>query len=117
MIRIPLALLATGIVAFAESPRTTTAQPAKSKTEFPGPQPDGAVLLPNQWSLRPAGKQIVVGDLPASMALSPDGKFAAILHCGYGQHEIQILDIAAGKISSRVNLPEAFYGIIFSPDG
>ena len=117
MIRIPLALLATGFVAFAEAPRTTVAPPVKSKTEFPGPQPDGAVLLPNQWSLRPAGKQIIVGDFPASMALHPDGKFAAILHCGYGQHEIQILDIAAGKITSRVNIAEAFYGIVFSPDG
>ena len=117
MIRIPLALLATCAVAFAEPPRTTVAPTARTKAELPGPQPDGAVLLPNQWSLRPAGKQIVVGDFPASMALHPDGKFAAILHCGYGQHEIQILDIAAGKITSRVNIAEAFYGIVFSPDG
>ena len=27
----------------------------------PGPQPDGSVVLPNQWSLRPAGKQVEVG--------------------------------------------------------
>ena len=51
----------------------------------------------------------LLGDVKAGVA--------AILHCGYGQHEIQILDITAGKISSRVNIAEAFYGIVFSPDG
>ncbi len=101
----------------AETPRLPAASDAKAKPELPGPQTDGAVLLPNQWRLRPAGKQLVVGDFPASMALHPGGNFAAVLHCGYGQHEVQILDIAAGKIVSRVNLREAFYGIAFSPDG
>ncbi len=104
------------MIASAETPRLPAAV-AGAKPEFPGPQRDGAVLLPNQWRLRPAGKQVVVGDFPASMAMHPAGNFAAILHCGHGQHEVQILDVAAGKIVSRVNLHEAFYGIAFSPDG
>ncbi|MEO6787771.1 MAG: beta-propeller fold lactonase family protein [Chthoniobacteraceae bacterium] len=117
MNRILPALLASAIIAIAEPPRVPASSETQAKPEVPGPQTDGAVLLPNQWRLRPAGKQVVVGDFPASMALHPGGNFAAILHCGYGQHEVQILDIAAGKIVSRVNLHEAFYGIAFSPDG
>lgn len=111
------AILVSSMAAFAEAPRNAAPPPEKTKAEVPGPQADGAVLLPNQWRLRPAGKQVVVGDFPASMALSPDSKFAAILHCGYGQHEVQILDLGTGKIVSRVNLNVAFYGIAFSPDG
>ena len=114
MFRIPLALLALGTFALAETPAKLA---PRTQPEFPGAQPDGSVLLPNQWYLRPAGKQTVVGDFPANIALHPEGKFAAILHCGYGQHEIQILDVAAGKIASRVNINEAFYGLAFSPDG
>ncbi|MEQ1851258.1 MAG: bifunctional YncE family protein/alkaline phosphatase family protein [Chthoniobacteraceae bacterium] len=117
MPRILMTLLATSLVALAETPRTTATPGARTRVEVPGPQPDGAVLLPNQWSLRPAGKQTLVGDFPVNIALHPEGKFAAILHCGYGQHEIQILDIASGKVASRVNINEAFYGIAFSPDG
>ncbi len=117
MKRILPAILLSSINAFAEPPRVAAPKPEKSRPEVPGPQADGAVLLPNQWRLRPAGKQVVVGDFPASMVLSPDSKFAAILHCGYGQHEVQILDVSTGKIVSRVNLHEAFYGIAFSPDG
>ncbi len=116
MKRILPVVLASVISAAAESPRAS-APDVQAKPEVPGPQTDGSVLLPNQWRLRPAGKQVIVGDFPASMALHPDGKHAAILHCGHGQHEVQILDIAAGKIVSRVNLREAFYGIAFSPDG
>lgn len=83
----------------------------------PGPKSDGSVLLPNQWSLRPEGKQIQVGDFPSQIALHPDGKHAAVLHCGYGQHEVVILDLTQQSIKSRVALPEAFYGLAFSRDG
>jgi hypothetical protein len=30
----------------------------------PGLQPDGSMLLPNLWSLRPAGSQIELADFP-----------------------------------------------------
>ncbi|HUA39573.1 MAG TPA: hypothetical protein VMA35_14365, partial [Candidatus Sulfopaludibacter sp.] len=35
-----------------------------SKIELPGLRPDGSALLPNQWSLRPAGRQVELGDFP-----------------------------------------------------
>src|SRR4051812_41877194 len=48
--------------------------------DLPGQRPDGSVLLPNQWVLRPVGKQIAVGDFPVNLAIHPEGKFAAVLH-------------------------------------
>lgn len=89
----------------------------ETKPQFPGAQPDGAVLLPNQWYLRPVGAQVKVGDFPVNIAVHPSERFAAILHCGQGQHEVQIFDVAAGKVASRANLNESFYGCAFSPDG
>ncbi len=84
---------------------------------WPGRQPDGSMLLPNQWSLRPAGEQIGLGDFPVNMALSPDGKFAALLHCGYGQHEIIMVDLVKGQVLGRTNVQESFYGLSFTRDG
>ena len=49
---------------------------------LPGVRPDGVVQLPNQWSLRPAGTHLALGDFPVNIALHPDGKWAAILHAG-----------------------------------
>ena len=85
--------------------------------EVPGQQVDGAMRLPNQWFLRPVGKQIVVGDFPVNIAVHPGGKFAAILHCGNGQHEITVIEIESGKLISRAGIEEAFYGLAFSKDG
>jgi DNA-binding beta-propeller fold protein YncE len=90
---------------------------ASRAVDLPGQRPDGSVLLPNQWSLRPVGQQISVADFPVNLDLHPAGKFAAVLHCGYGQHEIVILDLATNTIASRAKLAEAFYGLAFSKDG
>ncbi len=90
---------------------------AKPAPTLPGLQLDGSVLLPNQWSLRPVGRQVVVGDFPSNLAVHPAGKFAAVLHSGWGQHEVRILDVKAGRVVSHVALDEAFYGLAWSPDG
>jgi DNA-binding beta-propeller fold protein YncE len=84
---------------------------------LPGVQADGNVLLPNQWSLRPAGRQVPLGDFPVNLALHPDGRWLAVLHAGYGEHEIVIVDLHRRKVVSRAALDQAFYGLCFAPDG
>ena len=51
------------------------------------------------------------------MALHPDGQWLAVLHAGYGEHEIVLFHLRRQKIASRVTLPQTFYGLCFSPDG
>lgn len=93
---------------------TTTAALA---VDLPGYRPDGSILLPNQWSLRPAGRQIELGDFPVNIALHPAGRFAAVLHCGHGRHEIVVVDLNGEKVVWRAPVRESFYGMAFSPDG
>src|SRR6266702_6823094 len=85
--------------------------------DLPGQRPDGSVLLPNQWALRPVGRQIPLGDFPVNLALHPGGKYGAVLHCGYSAHEIVVVDLASGAVASRTKVDEAFYGLAFSKDG
>jgi len=40
-----------------------------------------------------------------------------VLHCGYSQHEVVIVNLAEGKVAGRTKLAEAFYGLAFSRDG
>ena len=86
---------------------------------LPGLRQDGFVQLPNQWKLNPVGKQIEVGDFPLNIQLHPTGQFAAVLHCGFRDHEVLILDMnpKRQKIVCRVTVDQAFYGLAFSPDG
>jgi YVTN family beta-propeller protein len=85
--------------------------------DLPGQLPDGSVRLPNQWFLRPVGRQIELGDLPVNIAVHPSGRWAAVLHAGYGPHEILVVDVEAETVVSRTRLAETFYGIEFSGDG
>ncbi|MGA0040730.1 MAG: bifunctional YncE family protein/alkaline phosphatase family protein, partial [Pirellulales bacterium] len=90
---------------------------AAAEPRIPGPQPDGSVVLPNQWSLRPVGRQVTVGDFPAAIAMHPAGTYAVVLHCGYGPHELIVLDVGSRSIVSRTAVPEAFYGVAFDTSG
>ncbi len=85
--------------------------------KLPGAQPGGAVLLPNQWSLRPAGRQIELGNFPVNIALHPGGRWAAVLHSGYGPHAVDVVDVTTRRIVSNVIVPQSFYGLCFSPNG
>ena len=80
-------------------------------------QAGGLMQLPNQWSLKPAGKQLEVGDFPVNLVLHPSEPTAGLLHAGYGEHEILIVSLDTWKVISRVSLPETFVGLCFSPDG
>src|SRR5262245_16006629 len=104
---------ATTCVATAQETSTATHQPRR----LPGMQASGQVLLPTQWSLDPAGRQLKVGDFPVNIALHPKEPLAAVLHAGYGEHEIVLVDLKEFRIVSSVALPETFVGLVFSPDG
>src|SRR5207245_6436156 len=86
---------------------------------LPGVQATGAIQLPNQWSLRPAGKQVTLGDFPVNIAVHPSGRWLAILHAGYGTHDVAVFDTdkSQQKVISRVTMDQAFYGLSFAPDG
>src|SRR4051794_3013052 len=69
-----------------EAPGTSTKP--KQQTTWPGMTAAGTVLLPNGWSLKPAGRQTRLGDLPVQIAVHPTEAVLAILHAGYGEHEV-----------------------------
>ena len=116
--------IATGFVSFIAMPcllcSTAKSQEKlaqKSRIQLPGLQNSGETLLPNGWSLRPAGEQIDVGDFPSRMEISPNGKYAALQHTGWGTHEIRIISLADRKIRSSVVIDQTFQGLRFSEDG
>jgi len=84
---------------------------------WPGKQPDGSVLLHNEWSLNPAGKQVELGDFPVNVAVHPSSRYAAVLHAGYGPNQVMVVGLNFGQVISKQPVNEAFYGLSFSRDG
>ena len=58
-----------------------------------------------------------LGDLPVQIAVHPSEPILAILHAGYGEHEVVTVDGDSGKIIGRVSLPASFAGLVWSADG
>ena len=108
---------ATCLLTLAACVSTPPQSSRQAPVDLPGQRADGSVLLPNQWSLRPVGRQIVLGDFPVNIAVHPGGRFAAILHSGHGRHHISVVDVPSEKVVGEFPVDEAFYGIEFSRDG
>ena len=89
----------------------------RAEATWPGLTRAGTVILPNGWSLKPAGRQVKLGDFPVSIAEHPTEPVLAVLHAGYGEHEVVTLDATSGKVIARVALKESFQGLAWSGDG
>src|SRR5262249_5861802 len=96
----------------AEEPPDPSVRRAElaSPRVLPGMLADGFIQLPNQWKLHPTGRQIEVGNFPVNLAVHPSGQYLAVLHAGWGDHEIMIIDLnkAKQKVVSRVNVDQTF---------
>lgn len=108
------ALAVTGISAAAGSPRQ------------PGPQADGSVLVTDGRTITPAGIHATFSGRPTAVAVSPDGRTAAVLtqgpnsHYTPGFHPINVVDLSDGHIIQQFDDgdPSSSYaGIAYSPDG
>lgn len=79
-----------------------------------GPLDDGRIVVPTNQVLSPAGRQVIVGGRPTDVALSPNGKWLAVLN----MREVMLVDVESGKeISDAANQGGSFKGIAFAPDG
>jgi DNA-binding beta-propeller fold protein YncE len=111
--------LALALTPGGEPDRPRPTQPGVPARLLPGVQPGGFIRLPNQWSLRPAGRQIPLGDFPVNLALHPSEPYLAVLHAGHSTHEVMVLDLTETppRICCRVPLKQTFYGLCWARDG
>jgi len=75
------------------------------------------VLLPNGWSLSPAGRSLPLGDLPLNIAVSADKKLMAVTNNGQSVQSIQLIDPKTERVLDNVVVPKSWYGLKFTADG
>lgn len=92
-------------------------QSRREPRRTPGGSETKGFLLPNGWTVTPAGEQIQVGDLPLALALHPDGKHLLISNNGHGVQSIDVVDLSAGKVVQRAVVDKAWLGLAISEDG
>ncbi len=74
------------------------------------------VLLPNGWSLSPAGRSLPLGDLPLNIQISASQKLMAVTNNGQCRQSIQLIDPQTEKILHDQTIGKSWYGLKFSAD-
>ena len=80
------------------------------------PVVDG-VRLPTGVHLDPAGVSHAVGSFPLAMVASPRKDRVVVLLNGWARTGLQVVDWKTGHVAQTAELPAAFLGLAFSPDG
>jgi len=77
-------------------------------------QSPSKITLPNGWSLSPAGRGFLLGDLPLNIAVSDSKRLMAVTNNGQSTQSIQLIDVATGKIVDNIVVGECWLGLKFS---
>jgi YVTN family beta-propeller protein len=89
---------------------------AEPAPRFPGKTARG-FLLPNGWTITPAGRQVVLKDLPLNILPLGDSVRALVATSGYNAHELVLLDLATGKPLDTQTVRQSWFGLALSPAG
>ncbi|MDO6434195.1 beta-propeller fold lactonase family protein [Flavitalea sp. BT771] len=89
---------------------------AQPEGRRPGTGADSMILLPNGWSLTPAGTSLTLGDLPLNIAVSPSSRWLAVTNNGQSTQTLQLIDVAAEKVVDSIVIRRSWLGLKFSGD-
>ena len=77
----------------------------------------GESLLFNGWGVTPAGRHVVVSDLPLKLVLAPDQRRLVAVHGGFTEHGVTLIDPTKGEQTQFLPLKKSWNGLAFSRDG
>ncbi len=119
MITRQMSALCLAVLLFA-NPIFVIPQAAAPARQQPGQKPGKTAqgtLLPNGWTLTPAGTQLGVSDLPMNMELSRDGRWLLVTTNGNGDQTVEIIDLTTQKSVQTITVKKSWLGLAFAPDG
>ncbi len=106
--------LAVLAVLFGGALAVTVVAEDKPKPQFPGPT-DNGFLLPNGWTLTPAGKHVVLTDLPLNIIPLADNKHALVATSGYNKHELSLVDLTKQEVVEKQTVRQSWFGLATTP--
>lgn len=84
---------------------------AQEKPRYAGPT-DKGVLLPNGWTITPAGEQVIVADLPLNILPTADSRYALVATSGYNKHQLSLVDLAKKAIVDSETVQQSWFGLV-----
>jgi YVTN family beta-propeller protein len=99
------------------TPVGCTVDPSTESTLFPGPQPDGSVILVNGRRTDTAGASVQLTGLGADVVLHPLLDIAYVATAGRNQRHLYAIDRTSQQIVQDLDRGEGFYGLAITGDG
>jgi len=93
------------------------AQHGPAVAPSPGVQLDGSTLLPSGWTLSPAGRHLVVGDLPLNAVQSLDSRYLIVANNGLAKPSLSVIDVATWTVKDTTTVAGAWFGLAWNPGG
>jgi YVTN family beta-propeller protein len=90
--------------------------PKQPKPRYAGRTEQG-FLLPNGWTLSPAGESVTLTDLPLNIIPLADNRHALAASSGYNAHVLALIDLKGKKIVARQSVRQSWFGLVLSPEG
>jgi YVTN family beta-propeller protein len=72
-------------------------------------------VLPNGWTVSPAGRQVILNDLPLNILPLADSQHALVATNGYNKHELCLIDLVPPKVLDRQAVRESWFGLVLDP--
>ena len=88
---------------------------AAENASVSGQKQDG-FLLPNGWTITPAGEQVLLKDLPLNIVPLSDGRHALVATSGYNAHELTLVDLESKDIKQTETVRQSWFGLAVSPN-
>jgi YVTN family beta-propeller protein len=89
---------------------------AQEAPRYAGPTDQG-FLLPNGWTLQPAGSQIPLADLPLNLIPMADNRHVLAATSGYNAHELSLIDLQDRKVVDHRAVRQSWFGLAVAPEG
>jgi YVTN family beta-propeller protein len=81
---------------------------------FPG-QTEKGFLLPNGWTVSPAGQQIILPDLPLNIVALADNRHALVATSGYNSHDLTVVDLEKLTRGATETVRQSWFGLAIAP--
>jgi YVTN family beta-propeller protein len=83
---------------------------AQDQPRFAGPTERG-FLLPNGWTVSPAGAHVALTDLPLNIVPLADSRHVLVATSGYNAHKLSLVDLAGQKEIDSETVRQSWYGL------
>lgn len=90
--------------------------PAQDHKPATAGKTDRGFLLPNGWVLTPAGRHVVLTDLPLNILPFSDNRRVLVATSGYNKHQLSLIDLEKNKVVARESIPESWFGLAINKD-